>query len=159
MLQIWMKLLVLLVDDEYVDNHDYDDDTDDDTWWWYWWWYIYYSIVFTKYLRRLLSGPWLRQLSRSWTHPPPRGLSWALFSPLFQAFFELFLGFMRSLMVLDEPPTNIKKIIFWHFYNFGFLVISGCFFNPVTFSCGPCDSAYFTLYMNIFSPQVFEIFR
>ena len=23
------------VDDEYVDNHDYDDDTDDDIWWWY----------------------------------------------------------------------------------------------------------------------------
>ena len=41
------------VDDEYVDNHDYDDDTDDDTWWWYWWWYLYYSIVCTKYLKRL----------------------------------------------------------------------------------------------------------
>ena len=24
---------VTYVDDEYVDNHDYDDDTDDDTWW------------------------------------------------------------------------------------------------------------------------------
>ena len=44
------------VDDEYVDNHDYDDDTDDDTWWWYWWWDLNCSIVFTKYLRRLLSG-------------------------------------------------------------------------------------------------------
>ena len=44
------------VDDEYVDNHDYDDDTDDDTWWWYWWWYLYYSIVFTKYLKRLYFG-------------------------------------------------------------------------------------------------------
>ena len=54
-------------------------------------------------------------------------------------------------MVLDEPPTDIK--------NFGFLVISGSFFNPVLFSCGPCDSAYLTLYMNIFSSQVFEIFR
>ena len=42
------------VDDEYVDNHDYDDDTDDDIWWW--WLYLYFSIVFTKYLRRLLSG-------------------------------------------------------------------------------------------------------
>ena len=44
------------VEDEYVDNHDYDDDTDDDTWWWYWWWYLYYSIVFTKYLKRLKCG-------------------------------------------------------------------------------------------------------
>ena len=44
------------VDDEYVDNHDYDDDTDDDTWWWYWWWYPYYNIIFTKYLKCLKRG-------------------------------------------------------------------------------------------------------
>ena len=37
------------VDDEYVDNHDYDDDTDDDTWWWY----LYYNVMFTKYLKRV----------------------------------------------------------------------------------------------------------
>ena len=28
-LQIWMNLYGTYVDDEYVDNHDYDDDTDD----------------------------------------------------------------------------------------------------------------------------------
>ena len=60
------------------------------------------------------------------------------FSPFFRGFFKLFLGFMRSPVVLDEPPTNIKKIIFGHFYNFGFLVISGCFFNPVAFSLRQC---------------------
>ena len=39
-----------------------------------------------------------------------------------------------------------------------YLTISRHYFNPVLFSCGPCDSAYLTLYMNIFSPEVFEIF-
>ena len=52
---------VTYVDDEYLDNHDYDDETDDDTdndagddtddYL-----YPYYSMVCIKYLRRLLSG-------------------------------------------------------------------------------------------------------
>ena len=64
---------------------------------------------------------------------------------------------------LDEfgrsPGPFFEKTIFYNFYNFWFLVITHHYLNPVLFSCGPCDSAYLTLYMNIFSPQVFEIFR
>ena len=38
------------------------------------------------------------------------------------------------------------------------LAITHRFFNAVTFPCGPCDSAYFTLYMVLFSPWVLEFF-
>ena len=34
------------------------------------------------------------------------------FSPIFDRFFMVFFGFMRSPVVPDEPPINIKKIIF-----------------------------------------------
>ena len=39
-------------------------------------------------------------------------LKLARFWPVFGPFFKLFLGFMRPPVVLDEPPTNIKKNIF-----------------------------------------------
>ena len=53
----------------------------------------------------------------------------------FRPFFPAIFGFY---MVPDGPgstPDQYKKNLFLtFFYNFGFLVITGCFFNPVTFS-------------------------
>ena len=54
-------------------------------------------------------------------------------------------------------PTLIWTV-FYDFLEISFSVITHHYFNPVLFSCGPCDSAYLALYMNIFSPQVLEIF-
>ena len=64
------------------------------------------------------------------------------------------------ILVGGAPGTIIGNHDFSYFFIiFGFLAITHHYLNAVLFSCGPCDSAYLTLYMNIFSPQVFEIFR
>ena len=77
---------------------------------------------------------------------------------LYFFFEQIFFSGLTGIWASSDDPQDH----FWKrrlFIIFGFLVITHHYLNPVLFSCGPCDSAYLTLYMNIFSPQVFEIFR
>ena len=86
---------------------------------------------------------------------------WGYFSLIFRKSLKSKLRVTKQIQSLGKK--NVWKIdencVFGENRFLGiFSAITHHYFNAVTFSCGPCDSAYLTLYMHICSPWVLEMF-